>query len=380
MGQIFVNNIGYTHFTPMRLKSEAPNALLEFIQNVGIPSQIQTDDAKELVKGRWKEICQTHGIKQTQTEPYSPFQNRAEVNIRELKKQTRRLMSSTKTPPHLWDLCTSYVAELRCLTAQPLYSLHGRTPFELITGNTPDISEYISHSWYDPVWYYDSTSFPDPTRHLGRWIGVAHNIGQAMCFWVLSSSGTPIARSTIQPISEAELRSNVVQKAISDFDQAIKEKIGGDPTEDSLAFEIGSDELNKALADADEDGHFLPVEPDAEKPDADDYDEETYSKFTSAEVLLPKDGYEYIAKVIGRKRDGNGNPVGQYNPNPILDATVHEVQFPDGRIQKYAANVLAEALYAHVDNDGNRWLLLKSIIAHEKGSNAPTKSELERCK
>jgi len=97
-------------------------------------------------------------------------------------------------------------------------------------------------------------------------------------------------------------------------------------------------------------------------------------------VLLPKDGYEYIAKVIGRKRDGNGNPVGQYNPNPILDATVHEVQFPDGRIQKYAANVLAEALYAHVDNDGNRWLLLKSIIAHEKGSNAPTKSELERCK
>jgi hypothetical protein len=34
MGQIFVNDIGYTHFTPMRLKSEAPNALLEFIQNV----------------------------------------------------------------------------------------------------------------------------------------------------------------------------------------------------------------------------------------------------------------------------------------------------------------------------------------------------------
>jgi hypothetical protein len=97
-------------------------------------------------------------------------------------------------------------------------------------------------------------------------------------------------------------------------------------------------------------------------------------------VLLPKGGYEYIAKVIGRKRDANGNPVGRYNPNPILDTTVHVVQFPDGTIQEYAANVLAEALYAHVDDDGNRWLLLKSIIAHEKGSNAPTKSELKRCK
>jgi hypothetical protein len=289
-------------------------------------------------------------------------------------------MHSTKTPPLFLDLCANYVAELRCLTAQPFYSLHGRTPFELLTGNTPDILEYISFSWYQPVWYYDSTSFPEPTRHLGRWIGVAHNIGQAMCFLVLPSSGIPIARSTVQSISDAELQSPVVQQSIKDFDLTIHEKMGGEIDEDSLAFEIGSDELNKALADADEDGYFLPAEPDAEKPDADDYDEETYSRFTSAQVLLPKGGYEYIAKVIGRKLDADGNPIGRYNPNPILDTTVHEVQFPDGTVQEYAANVLAEALYAQNDDDGNHWLLLKSIIAHEKDSSAPTQEELERLK
>jgi hypothetical protein len=37
MGQIFVNNIGYTHFIPMKLKSEAGFALQEFIQDVGVP-------------------------------------------------------------------------------------------------------------------------------------------------------------------------------------------------------------------------------------------------------------------------------------------------------------------------------------------------------
>ena len=295
MGQIFVNDIGYTYLTPMRLKSEAPNALLEFIQNVGIPSAIHTDEAKELTKGRWKEICQTHGIKQTQTEPYSPFQNRAEVNIRELKKQTRKLMHRTKTPSRLWDHCASYVAELKCLTAQPLYSLHGRTPFELVTGNTPDISEYIAFSWYQPVWYYDNTSFPEPTRHLGRWIGVAHTIGQAMCFWILPSSGVPIARSTVQPISDTEMRSVITQQAISELDRLIEQKIGTDNTDDTLAFEIGSNELSQALSDADDDGHYSPIEPEAEKPDADDYDEEIYSRFTSTEVLLPKGGYEYIA-------------------------------------------------------------------------------------
>jgi hypothetical protein len=147
-----------------------------------------------------------------------------------------------------------------------------------------------------------------------------------------------------------------------------------------LAFEIGSNELSQALSDANDDGHYSPIEPEAEKPDADDYDEEVYSRFTSAEVLLPKGGYEYIAKVLGRKRDDSGNPIGRYHPNPILDTTVHEVQFPDGSIQEYAANILAEALYAQVDDDGNRWLLLKAIVAHEKDASAPTKAELNEKK
>jgi hypothetical protein len=102
-------------------------------------------------------------------------------------------MHQTKTPKRLWDFCASYVAELRCMTAQPLYSLHGHTPFELVTGNTTDITEYISFTWYQPVWYYDSTSFPESNKYIGRWIGVAHNVGQAMCFWVLPKSGVPIA-------------------------------------------------------------------------------------------------------------------------------------------------------------------------------------------
>jgi hypothetical protein len=112
MGQILVNDIGYTHFTPMKAKSEVPYALQEFIQDVGIPSIIHSDGAPELSKGHWKELCRMHGIKETITEPHSPFQNRAEINIRELKKQTRRLMQSTSTPLRLWDMCACYVSEL----------------------------------------------------------------------------------------------------------------------------------------------------------------------------------------------------------------------------------------------------------------------------
>ncbi len=381
MGQIFINDIGYTYFVPMKAKSDASHALIEFIQDIGLPSMMHTDDAKELTAGKWSDICRTHGIKQTQTEPYSPFQNRAEVNIRELKKRTRRLMHQTRTPKRLWDFCAKYVAELRCLTAQPLYSLHGRTPFELVTGNTPDITEYISFNWYQPVWYYDSTTFPDSNKHIGRWIGVAHNIGQAMCFWILPRSGIPIARSTVQPISDAELRSVEVQQELHTYDSIIDQKLGDHCTEENpLSFEIGSTALTQALTEADEDGYYTPVEPEAEKPEVDDYDEETYDKFTSAEVLLPKGDYQYIAKVLGRKRDESGNPIGKSHPNPILDTTVFEVEFPDGSVQDYAANVLAEALYAQVDQDGNRWLLLKDVIAHEKEASALSSDQLKAMK
>jgi hypothetical protein len=31
----------------------------------------------------------------------------------------------------------------------------GRTGYEKITGNTPDISEWLDFDFYDMVWYYD---------------------------------------------------------------------------------------------------------------------------------------------------------------------------------------------------------------------------------
>jgi hypothetical protein len=87
-------------------------AVLVSFSDVGIPGTLHTDDAKEQTSGKWREVCKAHGIKQTLTEPYSPFQNRAEVNIHEVKKHVRRITDKTRTPKRLWDFCATYVAEL----------------------------------------------------------------------------------------------------------------------------------------------------------------------------------------------------------------------------------------------------------------------------
>jgi hypothetical protein len=47
------------------------------------------------------------------TEAKSPFQNRAEGVIGEIKRHTHRFMSHTHTPKRLWDFCALYAVELR---------------------------------------------------------------------------------------------------------------------------------------------------------------------------------------------------------------------------------------------------------------------------
>jgi hypothetical protein len=161
MAQGFCTDFGFARFIPMVRKSEAGYALQELIHDIGIPKHIHTDDAKELTLGTWKKVCQEHGIAMSNTEPHTPQQNRTEGVIKEVKRHTQHFMSRTQTPKKLWDYCMVYVTKLRNRLALPLYKLHGRTPYEVLTGNTPDISEYLEFEWYQPVWIYDSASFPE---------------------------------------------------------------------------------------------------------------------------------------------------------------------------------------------------------------------------
>jgi len=85
MAQVFTNDVDYVKFIPMRRKGEAGDSLVEFIQDTGIPSELQNDMAKEETLGKWKEIMRKYEIKPTVSEPYSPWQVGAEHSIWEIK-------------------------------------------------------------------------------------------------------------------------------------------------------------------------------------------------------------------------------------------------------------------------------------------------------
>lgn len=84
--QVFVTTEGYSKAYPMKSKAEAGDKLNEFIKSIGIPEHIITDNAGEESGGSWERVCKYYLLKQTFMEPHSPWQNRAEYEIRELKK------------------------------------------------------------------------------------------------------------------------------------------------------------------------------------------------------------------------------------------------------------------------------------------------------
>ncbi len=297
--QLFANDIGFSMIYPMRLKSEAPNTLKCFLQDVGTPHVLHSDNAKELMQGEWRKICNDFAIQTTYTEPKSPWQNRAEGHIRETKRHIHRKMKANKVPKRLWSYCAKWSCDVRNKTSSNLFALEGRTPYEAIYNHTPDISSLCEFDFYEPVWYYEPNEFPEDKRILGRWLGEAHKVGQAMCYWILTSTGKPIARSTVQPISDAEMATDVVKAELVAFDESITEKISKNFEElrdmdipDYLRYLDDSD-------DPQETPHYDLVEPEASMPEADDFTIDEFDKYIAAEVLLPKGDSMVIGKVIG---------------------------------------------------------------------------------
>jgi Reverse transcriptase (RNA-dependent DNA polymerase). len=81
------------------------------------------------------------------------------------------------------------------------------------------------------------------------------------------------------------------------------------------------------------------------------------------------------AKVLRRSRNEDGEIVGTHNENPLMNTLVYDVEFPDGEVREYSANILAENMYAQVDADGHTHTMLDSIIDYSKNGNAVSKED-----
>lgn len=65
-----------------------------------------------------------------------------------------------------------------------------------------------------------------------------------------------------------------------------------------------------------------------------------------------------------------GNPIGTYNKNPLLNDQLYEVEYPDGTTDRFFANVIAENIFSQVDSEGRETYVLKEITNHRFNNKA----------
>lgn len=381
--QIFGAKNLFVQAYPMATKSDAGKALRSFINEWGVPAKLTFDGAPEQFgKGTefMKQIMK-HGIEYHVSEPHRPDQNAAEGVIREVRRKWFRIMMRKGVPRRLWDYGIQWVCEITQRTSNSHFALAGRTPFEAITGETPDISEYLDFGFYDRVWFKENAGLGE--KLLGRWLGVAHRIGNAMNYFILKDNGRVISRSTVQRVTNLELRTEEVKEQTKAFDSALEEAtkdaaiiIENDSHPHDWGQDLQADQdfldefykvvSNEEIKDADsaEDGgqQDKGTKRAAPKPTPDTAGD----TYLNAEIVLPRLGHDHLqyARVTKRSKDEEGRPIGTANANPILDTRSYVVEFMDGHEEAFTANLIAEHMFSVVDQDGHRQQLMDEIIDH----------------
>ena len=122
-------------------------------------------------------------------------------------------------PWRLWDYalvwCTKILSRTHNLKS-------GRTGIERLTGDTPDISEWIDFDLYDRVWFWDMPGKEENPKP-GRWLGVSNRIGGALCYWVVDSWGHIFLRTTVQHVTAQDLKSDDIHQQFEKFDRSLGE-------------------------------------------------------------------------------------------------------------------------------------------------------------
>ena len=120
-------------------------------------------------------------------------------------------MDRTNTPSDLWFLATQYAVYL--LNHLAVESLKWRTPIEVATGETPDISNLLQFHWYQKVYYLDPTSpYPSPKEKVGRFVGIAENVGDTLTYEILTDDTRQVIyRSVVRAADKTDVNLRAVE-------------------------------------------------------------------------------------------------------------------------------------------------------------------------
>ena len=378
--QVYTHKCGFAVVYPINNMTgdSIGQTLIDFIHDFGVPQFLTFDGHKSQVGAGslFMRTVRKHHIKFRVSEPRKPEQNPSEGGIREIKRRWYHLMMKKKVPKRLWDFGITWICETGNLAVSSSRYANGRTSIEIITGDTPDISEYIDFGFYDWVTYRSNAGLGELS--IGRWLGVSHKVGQLMSYWILTKYGKVISCTTVQQLTELEQQTIEWQDRMRQYDESIETKIENVSNVALNTHEVP--QWNRLVTD-EYDADFINIYHDRISDntikDADILNAQ--DKYVHMEVGIPRgpDGDLENAVVKKRALDIDGIPIGTANKNPILDTRAYEVEYDDGTTEILSANIIAECILSQVDDEGHKQMLFEEIIDHRSTADAVKMNDIK---
>ena len=196
---------------------------------------------------------------------------------------------------------------------------------------------------------------------LGRVLGPARGEGNEISQWVLKANGLVVLRRSVRPLHQSEVHSPSEQSKRQAFDALIERRYGNSIVAPTTPAE-GS-ETTKPYEDDSQQQFMI--------PDIEDSVESTgqlinqcpaYDRIINAEVQMQLDEQVMKGTVKRHVLGPDGRTTGKYDNNPYRNSIVYKVEFADGEVREYTANLIAEGMLAQVDTEGNHLQLMEGIV------------------
>ena len=366
--QLFVPDKGFLYVVPLKRKLEVMSAVKQFTKEIGAPDAIVCDMSMEQTLPEIKAFLNDIGMALRVLEEGTPWANKGERYIGLLKESVRKDMRESNLPLPFWDYCLEHRVRIYNMTVRDYPTICGTIPHTLVTGEESDISNLCQFSCYKWVYFHEHTAaFPHNKEVLRRVLGPARGVGNEMAQWILKANGQVVPRCSVRPLHPGELTSPSEQSKHQSFNALIDRRFGTlinplqQPNDDDGKF-----------------GNFEPYEDNNEviqpKPEIEDTVNATgrllnqspaYDHMINAEVRIQLDNAAVSGKVKRWALGPDGRMTGKYDANPYHNSVLYEVEFANGQVREYSANIIAESMLAQVDLDGVTLQLMDGVVDHK---------------
>jgi hypothetical protein len=124
-------------------------------------------------------------------------------------------MFKRNVPKVFWDY-VRWVCETMSKTHTKAHRIDGRIPLQKVNGETVDVSNYLDFGFYDHVVHRGNKGLSE--SKIGRWLGVAKNVGTMMTFYVLTQTCQVVSSSSVEWVKEIEKETGEMKKNLEEFD------------------------------------------------------------------------------------------------------------------------------------------------------------------